>query len=179
MLKQREIAAYHEAGHAVVALALSVTALHVSIKPSGDSLGRVIHHGLPAPDDDSAVFISLAGPFAQKRFAPESNWLTSDIAIVEQIVAKRGGTAAETKKHLMALCDHALRIVDYFWNDIQVTAQALLKHRTMTGNEITSAIRAARKKSRRRCRAGDPPEFAVVQACRSCSSREGWKKIAA
>ena len=169
MVSQREIVAHHEAGHAVVALALSVTALHVSIEPRGGSVGRVVHHGLPAPDDDSAVFITLAGPFAQRRFAPESEWPTSDIALVDQIVARRGGTAAETRKHLAALCEHAERIVDYFWDDITVAAKALLKHKTMTGAEITSAIRAERRRSRRRCRAGDPPEFALTRGCTTCS----------
>ena len=143
MPNQRTIVAHHEAGHAVVALALAIKGLHVSIQPSGDSLGRVTLHELPAPDDDSMVFISLAGPFAQWRFAPDSNWLTSDITNVEQIVARRGGTRAETKAHLASLCGHAVRIVDYFWYDIKVVAEALLEHTTMTGDEITSAIRSA------------------------------------
>ena len=172
MERQREIAAYHEAGHAVVALALSVKALHVSIEPMGNSAGRVTHHGLPAPDEDSAIFIALAGPIAQRRFAPESEWLAgSDVAIVDQIIAKHGGTAAQNKKRLASLCEHANQIVEYFWRDIAVAAKALLKHKTMTGNEITNAIRAARQKSQRRCRAGDPPEFALARTCGSCGPR--------
>jgi hypothetical protein len=168
---QREIAAYHEAGHAVIALALSVKRLHVSIEPEGDSLGRVRHLGLPGPDDDSAVLISLAGPFAQRRFAPDSEWLTSDIATADEIVAARGGSAAEKASNLASLCEHAVRIVDHFWEDISVTANALLKRTTMTGEEITSGIRSARRSSRRRCRAADPPEFALVGGCASCGPR--------
>src|SRR5882757_4231753 len=100
MEAQHEIAAYHEAGHAVVALALSVTALHVSIEPRGDSAGRVIHHGLPSPDEDSAILIAFAGPLAQRRFAPKSNWLTGDVVIVDQIIEKSGGTTAQNKNRL-------------------------------------------------------------------------------
>jgi hypothetical protein len=168
MGNQRQIAAYHEAGHAVIALALSVTRLHVSIEPKGSSLGRVVHLGLPGPDDDSAILISLAGPLAQRRFAPDSEWPTNDLAAVDEIVAARVGTAAERAENLASLCDHAVRIVDHFWEDITVTANALLKRTTMTGDEITSEIRAARKGSRRRCRPADPPAFALVDGCASC-----------
>lgn len=168
-MSQRYIAAHHEAGHAVVALALSVTRLHVSIEPMGNSLGRVAHHGLPPPDDNSAMLIALAGPLAQRRLAPESEWLTSDFASVDQIIAKSGGTTAQRDQRLKSLCEQADQMINYFWDDITVTAETLLKRKTMTGDEITNAIRAARKESRRRCRAGDPPAFALGPPCRSCA----------
>jgi len=59
------------------------------------------------------------------------------------------------------MVDHAEQIVDYFWIDIKVAAKALLKHETLTGDEMSAVIRAARRKSRRRCRIGDPP-FAPI-----------------
>jgi hypothetical protein len=46
--------------------------------------------------------------------------------------------------------------------DHKVTAKALLKHEALTGDEILTLIRAARRKSRRRCRTGDPPAFALM-----------------
>ena len=82
MRSQREIAAYHEASHAVVALGLCVTVRRASIRPgpARASNGRVVTHGPPEPAD-VLLYIALAGPFAHRRFAPRSNWLTSDFAI--------------------------------------------------------------------------------------------------
>jgi len=67
----REIAAHHEAGHAVVALAFCATGLHASIKRRGTSAGRVAHDPLPKAAD-VMLLITLAGPFAHRRFAPRS-----------------------------------------------------------------------------------------------------------
>jgi hypothetical protein len=168
-VSQPNIAAHHEAGHAVIALALSVTHLHASIEARGNSVGRVTHHGLPPLDDDSAMLIALAGPLAQKRFAPESEWFTGDFAVVDQIIAKSAGRATQRDERLVSLCEHADQMIEYFWDDIAVTAKALLRHKSMSGDQITSAIRAARQESQRRCRPGDPPAFALGPPCRSCS----------
>jgi len=56
------------------------------------------------------------------------------------------GTAAAKEKHLAFLVDHAKQFVDYFWPDIKVAAKALLEHETLTGDEISAVIRAARRK---------------------------------
>ena len=74
------------------------------------------------------------------------------------------GTARNKEKYAAYIVDHAEGFVDYFWADIKVAAKALLKHETLTGDEILKAIRAARRKSRRRRRIGDPPEFALARA---------------
>jgi ATP-dependent Zn protease len=161
---KREIAAHHEAGHAVVALAFRIPVLRASIKPRGASGGRVITPRLP-PDKavDIQLFITLAGPFAHRRFAPRSNWLT-DIGNAHAMIfgkEKRKGTEAEKQRYLADTVGRAEKVVDYFWPDIKATARALLKHETLTGDEISAAIRAARRKSRRRRRIGDPPAFAL------------------
>jgi hypothetical protein len=144
----REIAAHHEAGHAVIALAFCVPVRRASIRAGRASNGRVVTHGHPEPAD-VLLFITLAGPFAHRRFAPRSNWLTSDFAIVEKMIFGKGscGTTAAKRKHAVYAVDHAEQIVDYFWADIKVAAKALLKHETLTGDEISAAIRASRRKS--------------------------------
>jgi hypothetical protein len=71
------------------------------------------------------------------------------------------GPAANKQKFLEFLVDDIKKIVNYFWADIKVAAKALLKHETLTGDEIAAAIREARRKSRRRPRIYDPPEFAA------------------
>jgi hypothetical protein len=157
----REIA-YHEAGHAVVALAFCATGLRASIKRRAGSAGRVVHGHLPNADDNKVLFITLAGPLAHRRFAPRSKWWFGgggDFAMVEKLVF--GGTAANKQKYLSSMVDRAEAIVDYFWNDIEAAAKALLKHETLSGDELAAVIRAARRKSRRRRRIGDPPAFAL------------------
>jgi hypothetical protein len=160
MLSQREIAAHHEAGHAVVALACRIPVRSASIKRRKHSFGRVITPRLPP--DKIQLYVVLAGPFAHRRFAPRSNWLTSDFNVVCDMIFGRGsrGDAAK-QKYLTYIVEHAEGIVDFFWSDIRVTAKALLKHETLTGDEISAAIRAARRSSRRRI--GDPPAFALSQ----------------
>jgi hypothetical protein len=163
MPSQREIAAHHEMGHAVVALAFGATGLRASIKPRGISKGWVVHDDLPGQATDALLMITLAGPLAHRRFAPRSNWLTSDLAIVEKMISGKGrSTPASKEKYAAHMVDQAEQIIDYFWADITVAAKALLKHETLTGDEISAVVRAGRRKSRRRFRIGDPPAFALM-----------------
>ena len=162
--KTLKIAAYHECGHAVVALAMGVTVRRASIRPGRTSNGRVVVHG-PHEPDDAICFIALAGPFAHRRFAPRSNWLTSDFNVVCNKIFGRGADVKK-QKYLAHVVDHAEQIVDYFWADIRIAAKALFEHETLTGDENSAVIRAARRKSGRRCRTGDPPAFALTRAPR-------------
>jgi hypothetical protein len=163
MPSRREIAAHHEAGHAVVALACRATGLRASIRPHRNSAGRVLHDDLPA-QAHLLLYITLAGPFAHRRYAPRSNWLTSDFNVVcDMIFGKGSRDDAAKQKYLAYIVEHAEGIVDFFWADIEVAAKALLKYETVIGGEISAAIRAARRKSRRRRRVGDPPAFALTK----------------
>jgi len=76
--KIRKIAAYHECGHAVVALALGESVRCATIKPRAGNRGQVTVGGRIG-DCETALFITLAGPFAHRRFAPRSNWLTTPV----------------------------------------------------------------------------------------------------
>jgi hypothetical protein len=160
MPSERAIAAHHEAGHAVVALATGAPNVRASIKPRGKRLGWVTHGPLPQQYAESVLLILLAGPFAHRRFAPRSNWLTSDFNIVLKLIRKGySGTTENKQKFLNDVIDLAQKTVDYFWTDIKVAAKALLKHETLTGAEMLAAIREARRSSRRRLRVNDPPAF--------------------
>jgi hypothetical protein len=160
----REISAHHEAGHAVVALAFGVPVRRASIKSRGSSYGRVIVPDLPNVCNRVQLFILFAGPFAHKRFAPTSDWLTDDLVIAQKMIFGTSGTEATKEKRLAHVVDYAEQIVDYLWADIKVVAKALLKYETLTGDEIAAAIRAARRKSGRRRRTGDPPAFTSSKA---------------
>jgi hypothetical protein len=66
---QRAIVAYHEAGHAVVGHMLGVKVRRVSIEDdNGVTRYKRLGRG------ERAILIILAGPYAQKRFAPHSRW---------------------------------------------------------------------------------------------------------
>jgi hypothetical protein len=96
MPSQREIA-YHEAGHAVIALGFGESVRRATIKPRAGSRGQVTLGGRQC--GETALYITLAGPLAQRRFAPRSNWLTGDFAIAEKMIFGKGssGTAAVKK----------------------------------------------------------------------------------
>src|SRR5258705_11090518 len=120
MPNHRTIAAHHEAGHAVIALAFLVPVRSASIRPRRASFGRVITPELPDTAVDVQLFITLAGPFAHRRFAPRSSWLT-DVGLAANMILGEGGkgTAAAKQKHLAYMVRRAEEAVDYFWADIK------------------------------------------------------------
>jgi hypothetical protein len=119
------------------------------------------------------MLIALAGPFA-RRFAPKSDWIAaSDFNSVLKTIYYNGKGSPEKKQRFLEyIVDHAEQAVAFFWNDIKVAAKALLKHETQTGDELAAAIRAARQKTRRRLRIGDPPTFALAPL-RAARDRRG------
>jgi hypothetical protein len=110
--------------------------------------------------DEGSIFIALAGPFAQKRFAPGSNWrIRGDFAVANKIISRLHGRGKLAQKYLACLEETAAEIVDFWWLEIKAVTKALLERETLTGDEIVAVIRAARRKRRRRRRVGDPPTF--------------------
>lgn len=73
MIKTRAIAAYHEAGHAVIAHKLGADVCRVSIE---DDSGRtqIKRLGRGVGRIERIILINLAGPYAQRRYAPRSRW---------------------------------------------------------------------------------------------------------
>ena len=118
MPSQREIA-YHEAGHAVIALGFGESVRRATIKPRAGSRGQVTLGGRQC--GETALYITLAGPLAQRRFAPRSNWLTGDFAVAEKMIFGKGssGTAAVKEKYLTAMVASAEQIVDCFLDRYQ------------------------------------------------------------
>jgi len=80
-----QIAAHHEAGHAVIALVLDIPVRYASIEPRKNTWGRVAHG--PAESRDLELILAVAGPQAQRRFAPRSNWFGGgDMVFVEKVI---------------------------------------------------------------------------------------------
>lgn len=91
--------------------------------------------------------IYLAGPFAQRRFAPRSNWRSGndDFDIVKKERA-RGRRGPVPQSELASMESLARQLVDQLWTDIRAVAKALLKHGTLTGRQIRGAIDELRSK---------------------------------
>jgi hypothetical protein len=149
------------------------TVRRATIRPRGALRGRVIFDSHLEPKADLMMLIALAGPFA-RRFAPKSDWIAaSDFNSVLKTIYYNGKGSPEKKQRFLEyIVDHAEQAVAFFWNDIKVAAKALLKHETQTGDELAAAIRAARQKTRRRLRIGDPPTFALAPL-RAARDRRG------
>jgi ATP-dependent Zn protease len=139
-----ETTAYHEAGHVAAALATGATVQTATIKPRGDLLGQV-RYGPRRIDDESQLVNTLAGPFAQKRFAPRSDWRTGnrDFVKVKNEVSRTRGKDTVARKYLAYVEARAAQVVDDLWADITVLAKALLERETLTGREIRAVIRKA------------------------------------
>jgi len=82
-----DIVACHEAGHAVAAVKLRLKLDAVTIAASTEARGKLsfanplrgIDLGWDSSDrarmkDEKLIVVSLAGPFAQKRYKPRSQW---------------------------------------------------------------------------------------------------------
>jgi hypothetical protein len=70
-LAERELVAYHEAGHAVVSYWVAMPLTRASIRPQAGSRGRVdIEWTCYSTDEvEGTLMIYLAGPAAEERFA--------------------------------------------------------------------------------------------------------------
>src|ERR1700689_3615960 len=103
-----EHAAYHEAGHAVLALVCQATVRRATIKPRGALRGRVIFNSHLGPKADLMMLIALAGPFAQRRFAPKSDWIAaSDFNSVLKTIYDNGNGSPEKKQRFLEyIVDH-------------------------------------------------------------------------
>jgi hypothetical protein len=127
---------------------MGATVALATIKRRGDVEGKVTVSRGRCRYIESSLLITLAGPFAQRRFAPRSDWRNGnhDFAKVKQEVTVDygGGTAAQEYHDFLEA--RAEELVDEWWIEIKAVAARLLKRATMTGREI----RAVMHKSRRR-----------------------------
>ncbi len=144
---EREIVAYHEAGHAAASLALGRPLARVSIvyDPATDSRGRCtpLYLGAAAltmphtprtgharePLECDAV-ISLAGPLAEMLFRgePETLDAESDYTHAAEVALKLAPRAAEAQAVLDRLHDRAAALlrVPAVWRAVRAIAGALL-----------------------------------------------------
>src|SRR5271154_137066 len=102
-----EHTAYHEAGHAVMALALGRPVDHVSILPDAQFLGHCeFRKAVFRPSEDwleREMLIALAGAAAEARHTGEYAWDAADRdrASAEELAAERAADDARKAQRLL------------------------------------------------------------------------------
>jgi ATP-dependent Zn protease len=157
----RRRTAYHEAGHAVISHVLSVPIEHVTIRPDGETAGRLENVGgqpvTPTSDLHNAM-VSFAGPIAEVLFCrkhPTGFGWGDDYADIRF----RLNANLEMRLHYGELDPNAsydtvyrslraktkrdaLALVQKHKADIDCVAKALLKHDTLTRKQVRQLVQS-------------------------------------
>jgi ATP-dependent Zn protease len=145
------VTAYHEAGHAVVAMALGRPVQHVSVLPDRERLG-VCEFGKSVyrPSEDwleREILIALGGIAAEARFTGNYEWdgASRDQQYVRGLSVQRAGErrAERLERRLLAKTEHILAREGH-WRAVELIAAALTERGSISG-------RAARHLFERGC----------------------------
>src|SRR6185436_14159619 len=130
-----ESTAFHEAGHAVVALVLDRPVHRVSVLPNHERLGQCeFGKGRFKPSEDSLereILIALAGLAAEARHTGtyQMEEADRDLRYVRRLVLERkSGRAAPRYEERMLSKVEAMLADDATWHAVELIAAELLKH---------------------------------------------------
>jgi hypothetical protein len=155
------LAAYHEAGHAVVAHVLGCPLLYVTIGAEVDGEPVCDQETPPGrtkrQQDRALAAVYLSGYMAQHRHQEYSGDYhaeepdNSDLADARAIAERWTQTTAGAASYLATAERRAAQIVGTpeGWHAVDALAAALLTHRTLQGAEAHSIIRKALQRRRR------------------------------
>ena len=148
MLEQR-MAAYHEAGHAVMAYCCGFNLQLVSLDPDPNDSAVLSYAWYDEPEitpenvDDlvgALAVVHLAGFAAEKIVGGQTvlhAGVHSDIKKVEDLLSMVTGGPGEVQKKLIGSCmQETLRLVEKRRTQILAVAQALLAQRQLSGAEV-------------------------------------------
>jgi ATP-dependent Zn protease len=144
--------AYHEAGHAVLALALGRPVHGVSVLPNRDRLGVCeFRKGVYRPSEDwveREILIALGGIAAEALHTGNHAWdeAERDLQYVRGLTEQRAGRrqAERLERRLLAKAEHLLAKPEH-WQAVELIAAELLRCGEISG-------RAARHLFERGCR---------------------------
>ena len=141
VIDSRTMTAYHEAGHAIIAIVLGRPIQKISIIPNKTRLGACeIKKGRFQPSDDwleDEVLILMAGVAAEAKLTGRYDWQGAgqDMRNVRRLTLARGGDetrAEKLERRLLAKTEHLLDD-DATWKTAKQIAQALLEKETISG----------------------------------------------
>lgn len=132
--------AYHEAGHAVMALVLDRPVRRVSIRPNQQFLGHCeFGKGVFRPSEDwleREILISLGGIAAEAIHTGDYAWDAAhrDLRYVRDLAVRRAGERqAERLQHrLLTKAEHLLGQAEN-WRAVELIAAELLRCETISG----------------------------------------------
>jgi hypothetical protein len=136
-----EITAYHEAGHAVMALALGRPVHRVSIQPNEERLGQCeFGKSVFRPSEDwleREILISLGGIAAEARHTGHYAWdgAARDQRYIRSLSVQRAGgerQAERLERRLLAKAEHLL-FQDGHWRAVELIAAELLRRGRISG----------------------------------------------
>ena len=147
--------AFHEAGHAAIALALERPVHRVSVLPSRDRLGQCeFEKGVARPSEDSLereILIALAGMAAEARHTGKYGFAEADrdLRYVRRLVLRRTSPrqAERYERRMLAKVEYLLAD-EGNWKAVEAIAAELLKFGVISG-------RSARHLFDRACKAGN------------------------
>jgi len=136
-----EITACHEAGHAVIALALGRAVQRVSILPNETRLGACeIRKGAVKPSDDdleTAILIFLGGLAAEARLTGVYGWAgaSQDLHEVHGMCLARAGNDKRAEKLIRRMISKAEHLLEQpgMWRATQLISAELLSRTTISG----------------------------------------------
>jgi ATP-dependent Zn protease len=136
-----EATAFHEAGHAVVSLALGRPVHHVSVLPDREHLGLCeFKKAVYRPSEDwleREALIALGGIAAEARRTGRYAWAEAgrDFDYVRSLALKRTGNdrqAERLERRLLAKTEHLLAQPGH-WRAVELIAAELLQRGTVSG----------------------------------------------
>lgn len=152
MTEDRTLTAYHEAGHAVMALLMGRSIQKVSIIPSQNRLGAcTLQKGRAKQVQDkleAEILILLAGMAAEGRKSGRYNvqGARQDLQAVERLALARSGNSGQATKLIHKLLDKAQHLLadKATWTAVKVIAAELIEHESISGRAARHHLTLAR-----------------------------------